>query len=318
MVTMPQAPPISAPRTVERELRRRLEQIRRVFDLAELDGRGLDLDEIAAYYRQSALAYRFVHSREGAIHMALNPDGEFDESGYYGQAQIVEGWLTPDATDALELASGNGFNSIYLAKRRPTVQFRGIDLVREQVELAEKRAADLLNATFQVADFHDLPFASESFDIAFVVESLCHATDLRRALQEARRVLRPAAPLIVIDAWRTPAFDALPAVLTDAARLAERAMSVGRASRFDEWIEVTADCGLELVKDLDLTDEIRPNLLRFERLASRFFAHPRLARHGLRFIPRRLLGNAISGYLMPLTVQGGAHTYRAVVLRRVD
>ena len=248
--------------------------------------------------------------------MALNPDGAFTQDGYYGQPNAVANWLTSNTEQVLELASGKGFNAQYLAGRFPGVELTGIDLTESQVRLARKRSREIGNVTFLQGNFEDLPFEDSSFDLVFVIESICHATDMRQALSEAYRVLRPKGTFIVIDAWRTNVFDRLSLLIRKAAVLTEQSMSVGKPWKFDDWLELAKKVGFAQEADEDFTAAIMPNLFRFEHMAIRYFSHLHVARITARILSTRLLENAIAGYLMPLTVHAGAHTYRMVVFER--
>ena len=191
----------------ERELERRLAAIEKIFNITKIAIQGQDVADIESYYKESFLGYRLFHSEKGAIHMALNPDGVFDREGYYGQPNAVAKWITSATREVLELASGNGFNARYLAKRYPRVKFTGIDLVGAEVDFATKRTNGLDNLTFLQGNFHSLPFADSSFDLVYVIESICHATDMHQALSEAYRVLVPDGVFIVVDAWQTGIYD---------------------------------------------------------------------------------------------------------------
>lgn len=298
------------------ELERRMARLRSIFDLGRLEGQGDSPVAIRRYYERSRPGYRFVHSRQGAMHMALNPGGAFDRAGYAGQALLVHERLAPDARDVLELACGNGFNLRLLAQRNPERRFTGVDLVAAQVRRARRALAGLPGAGAQVGDFQALALADGSQDCVFAVESLCHATDLPRALGEIARVLRPGGTLIVIDGWRTDAFGELPAVVREATVAIERAMAVSAGQSLATWIEAARGCGLRVTEELDLTDQIGPNLARLEALAQRFVARPRLARAARMVAPASLLMNAVAAYLMPLAVAAGAHTYRLVAFER--
>ncbi len=297
------------------ELSERLRAIERVFTIDELAGRGLDCEEIRAYYKQSGVGYRWFHSGEGAMHMALNPSGEFSESGYSGQAKEVERRINDRTSAVLELAAGRGYNLAYLAARRPEIQFAGVDIAQGHIRAARSRLRKLSNVELAVGDFQRLPFADSSFGLVYAVEGLCHATDTPRALAEASRVLRPGGVLVVIDGWRTTRFSDIPPLARRAARLTEQAMSVGMPWLLPAWLDQARRLGLEPVDQIDLTSAIMPNLHRLEGLARRYFAHPRLARLSLRLAPKRLLANAIAGYLMPLNIAIGAHAYQLISMR---
>jgi SAM-dependent methyltransferase len=298
------------------EIERRLARLRGLFDLSRLEGQGATSATIRSYYQRSRLGYRFVHSEQGAMHMALNPDGVFDPAGYERQALLVGERLPERARDVLELACGNGYNLRLLAARDPALRLVGVDLVGAQVRRANRALADLPGARAVVGDFQALAFADASQDAVFVVESLCHATDLPRAFGEVARVLRPGGRFVVVDGWRTAAFDGLPAVVREATVAVERAMAVSAAQSLPEWKRTAARCGLHVGEELDLTAQIAPNLERLAAIAERFLSRPRLARTARVVAPRPLLMNAVAAYLMPLAVRAGAHTYRLVVLER--
>jgi ubiquinone/menaquinone biosynthesis C-methylase UbiE len=300
----------------EQELEQRLAAIEQVFDIQKIATQGQDSSDIEKYYRESSWAYHVFHSGLGAIHMALNADGVFDREGYYGQPNAVAEWLTSTTKKVLELASGNGFNACHLAKMFPDLKFTGIDLVRSEIDFAKKHIHGTDNLTFLQGDFHSLPFNDNTFDVAYVIESICHSTDMRKALSEAYRVLRTDGVLIVVDAWQTAACDQLSPLVQKAANLAQQSMAVGKPWKLNEWLQLAKRVGFIQEFDKDFTAAIMPNLFRFEHMATRYFAHPHLARIAARILPSRLLQNAIAGYLMPLTVDAGAHTYRMVVLRR--
>jgi len=301
---------------VQEEFAERLAALEQVFDMGLLEGRGEEEGEIACYYEQSRWAYWLFHSNEGAMHLALSPDGVFDKGDYHGQAREVERLIGPETERVLELAAGRGFNLRYLADRHPRISFTGVDLVASHVAAAQAKAKDMPNARFTVGDFHRLAFEDESFDVVFVVESLCHATDLPSALREARRVLRPGGVFVVIDGYRTKSFSTFPAVVQRAGAAAEQAMSVGRAWVIDEWLAAAVDAGFEVVDDRDLTRQVLPTVRRLERIARAILGFPRMARTAQRILPERFLMNGIAVYLMQLTLVTGAHTYRSVSLAR--
>jgi SAM-dependent methyltransferase len=299
---------------LQRELERRVASLSRYFDTATLAEAGATLGGVRKYYQDSRVGYRLVHD-PAAIHMALNPDGRFDRSGYAGQAHLVEAPLPPATKAVLELACGNGFNLRELSRRCPAIQFQGIDLVPRQVERANALLRTLPNATARLGNFHSLEFDSTSFDCVFVIESFCHALDVAKALTETRRVTRDRGRFVVIDAWRTDGYDAFPDSVRQAVRDVERGMAVHEGRQVSVWKAVATDCGWRVVDDRDLTDQIKPNLDRLARIVERrLLSHPMRARVLSKVLPASLAMNAISGYLMPLTVALGAHTYRMITL----
>jgi len=53
--------------------------------------------------------------------------------------------------------------------------------------------------SFQRADFHELPFADDTFDCYWSQEAFLHAADKSQVLREARRVLKPDGQLVFSD-----------------------------------------------------------------------------------------------------------------------
>lgn len=309
------APPVVSQALLD-ELGRRMRRLAAIFDLSRLEGRGQTPQGIRRYYERSRPGYRFVHSDEGAMHMALNPDGTFDPAGYEGQALLVHERLAPGTRDVLELACGNGYNLALLAPRNPGVRFVGVDLVASQVRRARAALADLPQADARIGDFQSLAIGDGSQDCVYAIESLCHATDLARALGEVSRVLRSDGRLVVVDGWRTAAFDGMPQIVRDATIAVERAMAVAAGTSLPEWTSVASTCRLQVTEELDLTAQIAPNLARLAAIAQRFVSRPRRARLARAIVPESLLMNAVAAYLMPLVVRAGAHTYRLLVLER--
>jgi SAM-dependent methyltransferase len=297
------------------ELERRVAVLRGFFDLSRLDGSGDTPAKVRRYYEDSRIGYRHVHSKDGAMHMALNPDGRFDPAGYEAQPGLVAQRFAATTTDVLELACGNGYNGALLARRWPDKRFLGVDLSPAQVDRANDALADRSNARAVVGDFQRLALDDASQDCIFVVESFCHATDLPRAFAEAKRVLRPGGRFVVIDAWRTDAFADLPAGVRAAAQSVERGMAVADAQELAVWKRLARAGGLRVTEDLDLTEQIVANITRLARIVDeQFLSHRVRARLLQKVLPESLLLNAVSGYLMPLTVAAGAHTYRLLML----
>jgi SAM-dependent methyltransferase len=83
----------------------------------------------------------------------------------------------------------------------------GIDVSEAEIEQARERA--LANGVadkcrFLVADAHDMEFPDDSFDV-IVGDSILHHLELRKALLEIRRVLRPGGRAVFLEPlWHNP------------------------------------------------------------------------------------------------------------------
>jgi SAM-dependent methyltransferase len=85
----------------------------------------------------------------------------------------------------LDLCCGQGNVAEALAIRGCNVT--GADFSPAMLELARRRCPD---AAFIEADAQDLPFRDGQFDVVVSNVGVCHVPDQRRALAEAKRVLR--------------------------------------------------------------------------------------------------------------------------------
>lgn len=301
----------------EDELKKYLEKVDKVFNVREFIEQDIGFQDTADYYRESELGYRFFHSANGSIHMALNYDGKFDRDGYFGQAKIVQNYINKTgAKKMLELASGRGFNSTYLAKINPDGQFTGIDLTPEHVKYSKEHAKGIPNLEFQQGNFQDLQFEDGKFDLVFEVESICHAIDMKKALSETKRVLKIGGYFIAIDGFRSQGFETSSSEMRIASKLAEVSMAVGKAWKIDDWDSLCKQVGFRIESTDDLSMAIMPNLLRFQFLARGFFKFPCLSKLLVKTLPYYLVQNAIAGILMPFTVGAGMQRYYKIAMVR--
>lgn len=103
--------------------------------------------------------------------------------------------LAEEGQDILEIGCGSGYGAVLLSSLRPR-SYVGIDLMQEQIELAQRR--DLPGANFVVMDATDLrAFENESKDLVVIFGILHHIPTWRRTLEEAYRVLRGGGALFV-------------------------------------------------------------------------------------------------------------------------
>jgi ubiquinone/menaquinone biosynthesis C-methylase UbiE len=96
----------------------------------------------------------------------------------------------------IDLASGTGEPGISLAARvGPQGSVTAVDQSSDLLAIAAERARNkkLSNFTTHLADAHQLPFASHSFDLATCRFGVMFFSDVEQALAELRRVLKPGA-----------------------------------------------------------------------------------------------------------------------------
>ncbi|RPJ72513.1 MAG: class I SAM-dependent methyltransferase, partial [Alphaproteobacteria bacterium] len=169
----------------------------------------------------------------------------------------------------------------------------------------------------QQGNFQDLQFQDKSFDLVFEVESICHATDMEKALSEAHRVIKPGGYFIAIDGFRSAGFESFSDDLKTAAKLTEISMAVGKPWKINDWTSLCETVGFKVENIDDLSMAIMPNLLRFQFLARGFLKYPALSKTFIKTLPFYLVQNAIAGIFMPFTISAGMQRYYKVVLNRM-
>jgi tocopherol O-methyltransferase len=141
--------------------------------------------------------------------------GEHMHHGYYGptgkekkdrrQAQIdlIEELLKwsgiEQAKEILDVGCGIGGSSLYLAQKF-NARAVGITLSPVQASRATERAQEAGLASevqFQVADALDMPFADDTFDFVWSMESGEHMPDKAKFLHECYRVLKPGGTFLM-------------------------------------------------------------------------------------------------------------------------
>ncbi|MBI4902958.1 MAG: metalloregulator ArsR/SmtB family transcription factor [Acidobacteria bacterium] len=160
-------------------------------DEASLDKRALHLilkhraDKTRAYFDELAGKFgkRYVPGRS-----------------WKGLAEMLLA-LMPPMTIA-DLGAGEGTFTQLLARRAKKVI--AIDNSEKMVTFAADLAQrnGLRNVEFRIGDLEDPPIAKESIDLAFFSQSLHHAQHPQRAIDAARRILKPGGRIVILDLKR--------------------------------------------------------------------------------------------------------------------
>ena len=104
----------------------------------------------------------------------------------------------------LDAGCGIGGSSLWLAKNIGC-NVTGISLSAKQVQTANNLAlAENLQslAVFEQQDFTATHYEAESFDVIWAIESVCHASDKSKFINEAYRLLKKGGRLILADFFK--------------------------------------------------------------------------------------------------------------------
>ena len=144
---------------------------------------------------------------------------------------------------ALDIATGTGHTALAVAPYVASVI--GFDLTPEMLAEADKlRAArGVSNVTFREGDVHTLPFLNASFDLVTSRRAPHHFSNIKLALSEMKRVLRPGGRLL-IDDRSVPEDDFVDACMNDLDRYHDE--SHVRQYRPSEWQTMLKEAGFAL------------------------------------------------------------------------
>jgi len=106
----------------------------------------------------------------------------------------------------LDAGCGIGGTVIHLAKKYPKINFTGINIVPEHIEIAKNLAKENhveKNTNFLLRDFMKTNFSTNSFDAIYLVESTSYSQSKQNLMREMYRILKPGGQIIILDGFRT-------------------------------------------------------------------------------------------------------------------
>jgi tocopherol O-methyltransferase len=163
-------------------------------------------EQIQAFYDASSGLWESVWG-EHMHHGYYGADGQTHKERRQAQIDLIDAvvdWaglerLAPEAR-ILDVGCGIGGSSLYLAEKFGAIA-TGITLSPVQANRATERAAAAglsQRASFQVANALAMPFANDSFDLVWSLESGEHMPDKTQFMQECLRVLKPGGTLVLV------------------------------------------------------------------------------------------------------------------------
>lgn len=299
---------------VNTQLNKRIKELSSVLDidkyLREINSGNI----IQKYYKTNRIAYKLFHNRKGFYHMGISEDGRYRSSDLFKSLDQISFYLEDKkGFKVLELGSGQGPNTIYLAKKYKNVKFTALDYSTKP----QKTFYKLDNTEFHLGDYHNLTkFKDTSFDLVFAIESLCYAKNIAKVLSEVKRVLKPNGYFLVFDGYNKKKLKELEKTELQAAKLTATSMAVDEFHYLPSFQSAVRKAGLKIVEEIDLSKKVIPTMRRFERLSRAFIKLGVVGKAIAKILPDMFVRNAVAGYLMPELTEQGITTYYKHVLQK--
>ena len=185
-----------------------------------------------------------VQSQFGAAANAYTTSAGHSDPALLGR--VLELAQPKPGDRALDIATGAGHTALTLAPHVASVV--AFDLTQEMLEETARNAAarGLTNVTTRQGAAEKLPFEDSSFDIVAVRQAPHHYADIRAAIREMARVVKPGGRVAIIDS-RAPEDDELDRAFNHIEKL--RDPSHVRDWRPSEWRAMVEEAGLRIVAE---------------------------------------------------------------------
>lgn len=154
---------------------------------------------IKEYWEHNAKEFKGSHWASWGDHFCINLE-----------MKLIREYLK-EGLSVLDIGCSNGHATLEQASQVSLEKMVGIDFSSEMIAQAEynkKRTENLkCEVEFLCGDVRDIPFASESFDVAYttrVLINLSNWKDQQRAITECLRVVKKQGVLILCEAFWEP------------------------------------------------------------------------------------------------------------------
>ncbi len=127
----------------------------------------------------------------------------FRDKGWMETKAIIQSGI--DAGSVLEVGPGPGYLGLEWLKQTDGTRLVGLDISPDMITVARRNAAEYglaERAEYIHSDSAKMPFADNTFDAVFSNGSLHEWSDVRGALSEIRRVLKPRGRMFISDLRR--------------------------------------------------------------------------------------------------------------------
>lgn len=214
----------------------------------------------------------------------------------------------------IDAGCGLGHSAEWLSKHYDAI-VTGITLVPLQVETINKRLIKhpVSNVDFRVADYLNMPFADNTFDVVWAFESVCHAPNKLLFYKEAYRVLKPGGKLVMAEYLRNnrPMNDSKEALLKEVFH----AWAISDLDTLHEHNEHARQAGFTSFKNKDVTAHVIKSYRNLQQQCRRCYRFARVL-YALRIITKVQLNNLLSSLKQADAIEQQVFTYHHIVAQK--
>jgi MPBQ/MSBQ methyltransferase len=165
--------------------------------------------EVVSYYEDTGLDYgewsREFNMHFGYYKLFMNPFSREPMLEEMNRQVFRHLRLQKEDKVIYDLGCGLGAPSRSLAKKHPDKKVIGITIVQWQIDQANSlnKKAGIISVEYVLGDYTRLPFADNSADAVYALESSCHCEGLDKAafIKEMLRVLKPGKRFVIVDGF---------------------------------------------------------------------------------------------------------------------
>lgn len=227
--------------------------------------------EIIDYYHTAESRWGYQLLLGGVKHFGYYPEGHehisMQQAMQNMMEQVGQRLALSAGSRVLDAGCGEGATAIHLAQSH-RFNIEGVDILDFNIERAKQKTAEAhATASFTLASYDKLPFADQSFDGIYTLETLLHATNADEVLREFYRVLRPGGRIVMFE-YTVPEMKDMDERQQRIFRIIAEGSAMHSFLSFTHgsFSARTSRAGFGDVRVEDLTERMIPMLKRFYKL----------------------------------------------------
>ncbi len=270
---------------------------------------------IKDYYKEAQAFYRLAwHGPTNGLHYGLWTDGTRNRyEAILNENRVLADLAGINEGDVvLDAGCGIGGSGVWLAENRGASVI-GLNIVPEQLKEGEKivKKRGLVDKVkFRLGNYQDMPLPNESVDVVWSLESIEHASDIERFIQESHRVLKPRGRMVVAATFLGE---------SEITPEQQRQMELGQAvagcfndfRTADAVAQVMQSSGFSDVTNTDRTAQVMRSSRQMTTMC-RLGVLPAKAVAALRLVPRVMVLNTVWGTYQEGLFRAGATSYNTI------